>query len=459
MAKVDFLITRDRCRAAEGNEKDIHLVKTFIKKGYSSGMISCCQRIHSRLKKEGIFSAQMLEMIRVPSRLENMEERAARIENEYQIPSLKRFIFPEKCYYQKDENYLLRKAVVYFEGLEKFFDENEIKCLIQAQGGQINTRTLYFIAQKRGIPVFYTHEHLFPDKMLLFSDEMKNQFKFKNFSWEEMTKQQRQEIEVHIKQFRGGRRVVSYSLVRNRKDKAVRNLIGLQEYIQNRQFNGLKDAFWGRLKKIISENANRFFSRFLYQSNIKDEKFIYFPLHVPNDSEVTIRNTQFYDQASLAVYIARSLPFGYKLYVKEHPHPASLLSVRDKKRIVKEKNAVMLEPKVNSHKVMEKSEAVIVISSTVGLEALHYFKPVIIVGNWGLLKGKGITTDVYDLWKLDEAIKSALDNRIDPNKIKAFLFSVKESMFEGSAVAKSMDYEKVAGSIIKRYQELKGKLC
>lgn len=453
MLKIDFLITRDRCRAKEGNIRDVNLVKTFLKKGYSCGLISSCQIIHSQLKKDGIFSVQMLETIKVPSKLKNINGRAGRIEKEYNIPSLKRFIFPEKCYYNEDEDYLFRKAIIYFEELEKLFNrEIEVKCLIQSEGGQINIRALYFIAKKRGIPVIYAGEGLFPNKILLYSDEMKTLDRFRDISWEKMTSQQRKEIENHIQQFRKKQGVFSYSLLFNQKAKIIRSFIGLQEYIKNKQFKELKDALVRGIKKAISDASNKFFSSFFCQSNLKDEKFIYFPLHMPDDSQITLRNLQFYDQTCLVLYIARNLPFGYKLYVKEHPE--SFISVQDKRKLIKEKNITLLNRKINSHEIIKKSQAIIIINSTVGFEALHYFKPVIVLGNW-VLRGRGITIDVQDLSKLDEAIRTALQKRIEPAKIKAFLFSLKEAMFEGAEVTPRMDYAKIADSLIKKYKELK----
>ncbi|MFH1462586.1 MAG: hypothetical protein ABIG08_02770 [bacterium] len=452
MTKIDFLITRDRCRSKEGNIRDINLVKTFLKKGYSCGMISSCQLIHSQLKKDGIFSVQMLKTIKIPSKLENIEERAERIEKEYNIPSLKRFIFPEKCYNNEDEGYLFRKAIIYFEELEKLFNRIEVKCLIQGQGGQINIRALYFIAKKRGIPVIYFAEHLFPNKILLFPDEMKTLDRFKNISWTEMTDRQREEIEEYLRQFRNRQGVFTDILAFAKKDDIIRGFISLQEYLKNKKFQGLIAAFIRKFKQGIFRTFNKFFSSFLYQNSIKDEKFIYFPLHVPDDCQITLRNLHFFDQAVLALYMARSLPFGYKLYIKEHP--GNFISVQTKTKLIQEKNIILLHPSLNSHQIIKKSQAIITINSTVGFEALHYFKPVIVLGNWNL-RGRGATIDVQDLSKLDEAIRFALQKIIDPNKIKAFLFSFKESMYEGDAMAPVMDYDKIADLLIDYKKNMK----
>lgn len=452
MVKIDFLITRNRCRAKEGNLRDVNLIKAFIEKGYSCGLISSCPILHEQLKKESIFSFQMQEAIKVPEKLTNMVERASRIEKEYQIASLKRFIFPERCYYQEDEDYLFRKAIVYFEELEKFFDGVDVKCLIQDQSGQINIRALYHIAKKRKIAVIYPGENLFPGKMLFYYDEMKDLSGFKDISWEKMTMEQKESIEDYLRRFRKQRGIFNYSLLFTKKDKLARSFIGMQDYLKNKQFRGLREAFLRKIKWLVSNNLNKFFSRFLCQTGLPTENFVYFPLHVPDDSQITLRNLQFYDQSWLILYIARSLPYGCKLYVKEHPE--CLISLRDKKKILQEKNVVLLNQRINSHEIVKKAKAIIIINSSVGFVALHYFKPIIVLGNW-ILRGRGVTIDVENLAKLDEVVRLALTRQIDQNKIKAFLFSLQESTLRGVEVEATMDYNQMVNSLVKKYKEFK----
>lgn len=461
--KIDFIFTRYRCRAKEGNIRDIELTKTLLKMGYVSGMLTGCQEIHSQLEREGIFSVQLIREIKIPSRLENFEERARRIENDYDIPSLKNFVFSEKCYYGQAEDFLLRKAVVYFEWLERLFDKDiEVKCLVNDQGGQINIRALYAIARKRGIPVIYTGESLFADRMFLYEDEMYNRFGFKNIAWEEITKDQKEELEDYLRQFREEKRVYTHSLMFGKKDELKRSALILAEHIQNRQFEVLRVSLAKKFWKIFAKTLNRIFSRFIYQNALGEEgKFVYFPLHLAEDTQITLRNPQFFDQGSLAVYVARSLPFGYKLYVKEHPD--DILSLRDKLSFLREKNIVLLNPKLNSRQIVQIAQAVVIINSTVGFEALHYFKPVVVLGNWHLIKDKGLPEGVVinaeDFSRLDKTLKLALENPpIDQNKIKAFLFSLRKATFPGSVggiVSRQMDYQTVADSLVKKYQELK----
>ena len=52
-------------------------------------------------------------------------------------------------------------------------------------------------------------------------------------------------------------------------------------------------------------------SKFLashYTNFSKANKFIYFPLHVPNDVSLTLRSPEYLDQLSLVEFIARNVP-------------------------------------------------------------------------------------------------------------------------------------------------------
>ncbi|MBZ9577545.1 hypothetical protein KJA13_00695 [Patescibacteria group bacterium] len=448
--KIDFLIVG----ASYQGRKNFYynLAQEFHKKGYQSCVLTGCYEEYRQLKNQQIYCLYLNNLIRILNKIKNIEEKASQIEKKYNIPSLNNFIFTEKCYCGEKDNYLIKKAIICFEVLEKLLMNLQPKCVIQNQGGEIHRRVLHMIARKRGIPVIYFGESFFPDKMLLHSDEMNTLTEYKNIPWDEVTDNQKREIEKHIEDFVSQKSIFRYFFFKKRTlIEFFRIFLG---YVKNREFRNLRIALRTKFKWYIIDNFNKLFSVFLYQDYLKDEKFIYFPLHVPDDSQITIRNPQFYDQASLALYIAKMIPFGYKLYVKEHP--GSLISVRDKRRLNKENSIVLLNPRINSHLVIEKSKAIVIINSTVGFEALHYSKPVIVLGNWNL-KGKGITIDVDNIFNLDKAIKFALETRVNPEKIKAFLFSLKESMYEGSILKKNIDYPLVVQSLIKKFNKSKNK--
>jgi len=222
-------------------------------------------------------------------------------------------------------------------------------------------------------------------------------------------------------------------------------------YAKEDDWRRLRIAVRKRSNKYLLQIANRVISRMFYSKPSMDSPFIYFPFHVPDDSQITIRNPQFYDQVFLARYIARCLPVGYKLYVKEHP--GSYLSLREKQLLREEENIVLCDPKINSHDLIRHAKAVIIINSTVGFEALHYFKPIVVVGNW-TFRGIGISFDVNNLFELSKTIKRALTEQPDANLVKAFLVSLKGSCWDGSIYTRDINYGIVVDSLIKKRDKL-----
>ena len=176
----------------------------------------------------------------------------------------------------------------------------------------------------------------------------------------------------------------------------------------NRIFNILSPekrvVFFGNLKRYFTKKL----VTTLYEktSKIEQKRFYYFPLHYPKDSQLTFRGKPFVDQVSLALNIAEFLPFGTYLVVKEHPHARGAIPYRELKRLKKNKNIILLHPWENSHDILVKSKAVIIINSTVGLEAYYHGVPVICFGI-NYLYGHEICNEIrefYDMYTMFDNI-------------------------------------------------------
>lgn len=79
--------------------------------------------------------------------------------------------------------------------------------------------------------------------------------------------------------------------------------------------------------------------------------------------------------------IAFSLPFGYKLYVKEHPSAVGSKSNSFYKEIRKVPNVVLISPQESAESLIGKSQGVILLTSTMGLEAVLSGKLVYTLGD------------------------------------------------------------------------------
>lgn len=137
-------------------------------------------------------------------------------------------------------------------------------------------------------------------------------------------------------------------------------------------------------------------------------KFIYFPLHVPADAALTLRAPKFLDQLSLVDYIARNIPIGYSLVIKEHPAQIGATNYTRLTEILRRYDYVhLLNPNTNNFDVLGEASCVISINSKTGAEALLLGLPVIVVGD-AFYSKNNLVTWLEDIADLNSALKAAV---------------------------------------------------
>jgi len=202
--------------------------------------------------------------------------------------------------------------------------------------------------------------------------------------------------------------------------KRITNLL---KYNRTEQDENYYPNYGKKSKKFVLKNIQLTFSalqrkKFLDKNsikNIEDEHFVYFPLHVEPERSILITAPFYSDQIEVITNIAKSLPVGYKLYVKEHGS-MGLYFWRDQsfyKDIIKLQNVKLVHPSVNPKNILEKCDLVTTIAGTVGLEALFFEKPVITFSDIIYSKFPNVFR-INDKNKIPETIRKALS--LTPNK-------------------------------------------
>jgi hypothetical protein len=92
-----------------------------------------------------------------------------------------------------------------------------------------------------------------------------------------------------------------------------------------------------------------------------------------------------------------------------------------------------VEPYANSHELIRRAHAVAVISSTVGLEALLYEKPVLTLGR-PFYAGYGVTLDVDSFTDLREKVPAVLRFRPSTEQTDRFLHAAMRECYPGAPV-------------------------
>ena len=183
--------------------------------------------------------------------------------------------------------------------------------------------------------------------------------------------------------------------------------------------------FWSLKKRYRLYLINKNLSR-----TIDDEKFIFFPLITEPERSLLIGAPFHTNLIELATHIVKSLPVGYKLYVKDH----ASMDNRDwrsfsfYKEIMDLPNVKMLHHTVHPKNILPKCSMVITIAGTAGFEAAFYEKPTITFVDtlYSYLKSVEILNDINDLPQL---IQKQLNMKFDLSDLNNFVSILEKNSF------------------------------
>ncbi len=111
------------------------------------------------------------------------------------------------------------------------------------------------------------------------------------------------------------------------------------------------------------------------------EQFAYYPLHFEPELAMLVLAPRWTDQVNLIKQIAESLPFSFKLYVKEHPAMVGFRTRRYYKELKKIPNVKLIHPNHDSYEIIKDARLITTQTGTAGWEALLLQKPVITFGD------------------------------------------------------------------------------
>ena len=112
-----------------------------------------------------------------------------------------------------------------------------------------------------------------------------------------------------------------------------------------------------------------------------NEEFVLFPLHVEPEISLLLLGSHYTDQVHVIEEVARSIPSTMRLYVKEHPNMYAMRPMSFYARIKALPNVRLIHPGIDSHDVIRRSQLVMTISGTVGLEAIFLGKRAVVLGD------------------------------------------------------------------------------
>jgi hypothetical protein len=175
----------------------------------------------------------------------------------------------------------------------------------------------------------------------------------------------------------------------------------------------------------------RFIDKNFLQNIPLNSKFVYFPMHTEPERALLLVAPYYTNQIEVITNIARALPMGYKLYVKEH-RAMALAGWRDisyYKQILDLPNVELIHPFVDPDDLFKNCSLVITIGGASGVEGAFYGKPSIVFADvsYTLLP---TVKRIKNFDELPKAISELIGKQVNPDDLSNYVDIVEANTFE-----------------------------
>ena len=357
-----------------------------------------------------------------------------RLERTYEMRSLRDVWRTDWPLEGRPEAEALERTVRHFRALEGIFDAARPDVVIPEVGSETPGTAAHLIGVERGIEVLFLFYTIFPNPLRLYRNTMHAPIAAPQ-DVRPLAPEEDREVERFIADFSAKATPIRAYRSPRATASAGRDLA---RHVRNALTVDRRNEYI-RPQRIVSsfarERARALGAKALYEPlDASRRPFVYFPLHVTDDYKIKRVIPHCVDQASIIELIAASLPQGIDLVLKEHPmsigrNPLALL-----RRLTRHPNVRLVDPFTSSHELIQRARAIAVISSTVGLEALLYGRPVLTVGQ-PFYSGYGVTVDVDSLRELPDATAALLEFEPDREQTKRFLHAAMRACYPGKPAA------------------------
>ena len=357
---------------------------------------------------------------------------AARIVREYETPTLRDIYRTDPGAAGLDERAATVRTIAHLEALEDVFDDVRPDVVLPEVGCETMRLAANLIALERGIPTFLLFYTIFDDRPLRVCVDRADGLLVDAERLAPLQPEQRRHVEEFIDEFIARdqpiRRNTSSSLAPGKGAVFARHL--LVRAFRDHDNDYLRPGRW--LRERLAARVRRSAAHALFEP-IPTDPFVYFPLQVSYDYKIQRMTPHLYDQAAIVGQVARALPQGYEVVIKQHPVSIGRDPLEALRALKAEPNVRLVDPQTSSHELIRKSQGVATISSTVGLEALLHFKPVLTIGR-PFYSGADVTLDVGSTAELREAVPRLLDFRPDHDRVLSYLQAAMDACRPGLPV-------------------------
>lgn len=361
-------------------------------------------------------------------------DRLRALEREYANPTLWRYQWADRSWTRDSFNESCNRLIKTFDFYESLYSREQPDLILASGYGSMPQLVGHFVARRMGIPMLYpTHTRMgdryVPGYDALESLEFEIQAEHENANVPQSIEI---EIEEFLTAFRNRPERPSYESVNDRMHGVDwGHFFRFFRYAYRYWITGVYAKDHSKpnpIKKIWLEAKPKVQRRLLKNSNMwekydPDINYVYFPLHLQPEASTMALAPFYLDQLNIIENLAKSLPIGYRVIVKEHPQMLGRRPREYYEHLKNISNVLLIPPFSDNFTVIRNAKLIFTISGTAGMEGVILGKPVVTLGSV-IYNQCGSVTQAGDVAPTGWAalIKNLLLNyRHDEEKLRLYL--------------------------------------
>jgi hypothetical protein len=355
--------------------------------------------------------------------------------NLWQIAYADRIFYPQFNKYHKfTENEILHLLEQECRFYEKILSDNSFNFLIIPVITKHHAYLLYEMAKAYNVSVLTYESTHFGDKWII-TDEIDKIIDLNEYLAMNPEKSKSIiDMQNYLKEFKpdiyGRKDNPKYTISKWDKVKAASKFLSTKPSSYEKHYSSYGKNKTAVLKKGTARKHNldrKEKDDFLNSNCLKEipsnSTFVYFPLAYEPERALLLGAPFHSNQISVITNIAKSLPVGYDLYVKEHPGMVDV-GWRDLyfyKQILDLPNVKLVHPNMSHENLIKQCSLVITIRGTAGLEAAFFAKPSIVFSSKSGYSELPSVTTIKNYDELPAAITSSLNKKVNPSDLSKYV--------------------------------------
>jgi hypothetical protein len=169
-------------------------------------------------------------------------------------------------------------------------------------------------------------------------------------------------------------------------------------------------------------------------ADLSGRRFVFYPLHLEPEAALQGLSPEYLFQLGLVTAVARDLPAGTLLAVKEHVTALGRRPADFYRQIAEFKNVVLLDPLEHGVACAKAAAATVTICGSAGFEAAVMGRPVVAFGRHNIYRHLPHVRSITDEASLGQALREALSGALPSEQSRRdgarFLQAVIERSFD-----------------------------